>query len=569
MQPLESLRSRLRRIDGRGYKAYRDLRGVYDFPSFSLSIDYVQGDPFAAPSRLSVRLSKENSGLPGWCSSNRIRRVAGGDFLTRSFFQAARRIARGRRGTGKSGLIEIDCGGQEVLERTSALVDADSIEVRFVAGLPAAGRRVLARQAEEMLVGEVPRIVEAALLFKNFDQAAFRRHVETVEDQQALRDQLRELGLAAFVADGAILPRRSGVDDRPLPSRDAVAFVSPESLRLALSRPNAGPIQGMGIPEGVTLIVGGGFHGKSTLLRALERGVYNHVPGDGREWVVAAESAVKIRAEDGRFVEGVDISAFIANLPFARQTDSFSTQNASGSTSQAANIIEALEMGSRLLLIDEDTSATNFMIRDARMQALVNKAIEPITPLVDRVRELHREHGASTILVMGGSGDYLEVADRVILMRDYLPSDVTGEARKVVERLPSERVRETGPAFRGSFARRPLPGSFDPRRGRRDVKIDVKGVHSLLFGTTAIDMGSVEQLVDAAQTRLIGEAIRCYGARVADPETSLRDGIQTLLSAVEEKGLDCLSSFKVGNLALPRRFEIAAAVNRMRSLKVK
>jgi len=323
----------------------------------------------------------------------------------------------------------------------------------------------------------------------------------------------------------------------------------------------------MGVPLGVTLIVGGGVHGKSTLLRALERGVYNHIPGDGREWTVTTSSGVKIRAEDGRYVEKVDISPFITNLPYGKDTLFFSTENASGSTSQAAYIMEALEMGSKLLLIDEDTSATNFIIRDARMQALVEKKKEPITPFVDKVRQLLEGHQVSTILVMGGSGDYLEAADQVIMMDQYCPAVVTDKAEQVIKAFPTTRKAEGGNEFGDLPQRRPSRESFDARRGRRPVKIDAQGLKKILFGTTEVDLGALEQLVEIAQTRAVGEAIFCYADRYAQ-DLPLKEGLQKLMTDLQEGGLDILSPYKAGNLAQPRIYEIAFAINRMRSLRV-
>ncbi len=568
----QELRQILSRIDGRGYKAYQDIKGVYDFGEYLLSIDHVQGDPFAAPSRVSVRVRMAQAAFPQDLYANKIRKIALGDFLARAFDRAIDEVIKGRRGTGRSGLFMIDAGGQEVLERNAVVVETDFLEARFVMGLPAAGRTILGRQAEEMFFQELPQIVRRALFYRNLPARSLREHVEVVEDQEALRGQLDERGLVAFVANGAVLPRRSGVDDRPLlagKGEVAVPFQSPPDLEVELKRPNMGPIRGMGIPKGVTLIVGGGFHGKSTLLRALERGVYNHIPGDGREGVVTIPEAVKIRAEDGRFIEKVDISPFIQNLPFSKDTKAFSTENASGSTSQAANIMEALEMGAKLLLIDEDTSATNFMIRDARMQALVAKAKEPITPFVDQVRRLYEEHGVSTILVMGGSGDYFDVADIVLMLDEYRPLSVTKQAKEIVQAFPTRRRLEGGETF-GPLPRRcPLPESFDPSRGSREVKIDAKGLKSILFGTTAIDLSAVEQLVDLSQTRAIGEAIHYYAVHYATRGFSLKEGLSHLMEDLERHGLDILSPFKVGNLAKPRIFEIAFAINRMRSLKIR
>ena len=409
----------LRRIDGRGFKAYKDLeRQRFEFPDFTLFADHVQGDPFAAPSRFRVRLAQTTAGFPGETFSNRSREVALRDFLVRTFAIEARRASE-HRGSGKSGQLFVNAPGQEILERSGCQVNGDYVELRFLVGLPAAGRRILGNEAADMLVGTLPGMVKSALHFQNLDPTALWRHLKCGEDTDALRSQLEERGLVAFVADGSVLPRRSGVDDRPM--IQAIRFQSPERLRVEFELPNTGRVTGMGIPLGITLIVGGGFHGKSTLLRALERGVYNHIPGDGRELVATEATAVKVRAEDGRSVVGVDISPFIGQLPGGLETRWFTTENASGSTSQAANIAEALEAGSRLLLVDEDTSASNFMIRDRRMQALIEKRHEPITPFVDQVQGLYRQHRVSTVLVMGGSGDYFDVADTVIAMVDYMP----------------------------------------------------------------------------------------------------------------------------------------------------
>jgi len=285
--------------------------------------------------------------------------------------------------------------------------------------------------------------------------------------------------------------------------------------------------------------------------------------------VVTDPTAVKIRAEDGRSVVGVDISPFIRNLPYGKDTRFFSTPNASGSTSQAANIMEALELSSRLLLIDEDTSATNFMIRDRRMQLLVRKEKEPITPFVDKVRQLREEHGVSTILVMGGSGDYLDVADHVIMMEDFLPVDRTAAARKIVETHAGLRSSEGGEHFGRIRERIPEPSGFDPSRGKREVRIDARGLQEILFGREKIELGAVEQLVDISQTRAIGEMIHYLAERYVKPGLSLKEGITRVFEEIRTKGLDLLSPYPLGCYAMPRIFELAAAVNRMRSLRIR
>ena len=565
---MKRLREILRRIDGRGYKAYQDLgRQRFQFPGFELVVDHIQGDPFAAPSRFHVRVPQGVATFPPQTFSNRSREVALRDFLVRAFAREARHVSE-RRGSGKSGQLFIDTPGQEILERSACQVNKDYVELRFFAGLPAAGRRILGGEAEEMLVQALPVIVEDVLYFRNLDQKALWEHVEASEDTDTLRASLETLGLVAFIADDSVLPRRSGVDDRPLVR--AVPFRSPEHLRVTMEAPNRGAVTGMGIPQGVTLIVGGGFHGKSTLLRALELGVYNHIPGDGRELVVADPTALKVRAEDGRSVVGVDISPFIDRLPGGVDTRWFTTENASGSTSQAANIAEALEAGSRLLLVDEDTSATNFMIRDRRMQALVEKRHEPITPFVDQVRRLYQDHGVSTVLVMGGSGDYFDVADTVIAMVEYVPKEVAEEARAIAQKYPTDRVSEGKDHFGPIPKRIPLSESLDPRKGRREVNLKARGTRTLLFGRDEIDLTHVEQVVEDGQVKAIGYAMAYARQRYMDGGTPLREILGQVQRDVQQAGLDGISHIPYPpDLVGFRSQELAAAVNRLRTLRVK
>ena len=580
MHTVDDLKKILARIDGRGYKAYKDLQGAYAYPWFTLFIDHVQGDPFASPSRIRVRVPATIAKLPPGLFSSRVRRVALQDFLIRQVHHAIRQVCRGNRGIGKSGLMAIDVGGQEVLERTAMVVTPQWVEARLSLGLPAQGRTILGRQAEAMLCQELPEISERALKWMSVDQERARTFVDCVDNQESIRARLDDLGLVAFIADGAILPRSSGASDRPLSRERAQPFLAPVSLHVSI--PILHPIfrdgrlvhslTGFGIPKGVTLIAGGGYHGKSTVLRALERGVYPHVPEDGREYVVTTERAVKIRAEDGRSIERVDISGFIKNLPYGQDTAKFSTDNASGSTSQAASIIEAVEVGATALLLDEDTSATNFMVRDARMQALVHKEREPITPFVDRVRELYERHGVSTVLVMGGCGDYFDVADSVVAMQDYQPLDVTKEAQRIAREFLTKREIETTSPLSGVTPRVPLWESLDSSRGKREVKIEARSVDAIAYGHEVIDVSGVEQLVDISQTRAIGYALHLASRR--SMKGSLQAVVQGLAELFDDAGLDGLDPYHQGerhpgNFARPRAFEIAAALNRLRALRIR
>ncbi len=587
----ERLRRELRRIDGRPYPAYRDLRGRWSLPQFTLDIRRVQGDPFAAPSRVAVILNPDRAGFAPDLIRSRSRRTGVACLLARSLAAQAEgsggrktgprrgdRTVRGGRGrggpgrrarvtgSGRSGEIRVADPGQVVLPNTTVQIAADgTVEARFSVGLPAAGRRILGRQAERLLLEQVPALVAGSLVARAHGSDALRAHAEVNEDADHLRGQLAERGLISFIANGAVLPRRSGVDDRPLAAGAAIPFAAPQPLEVVLKRANGPPLAGMGIPRGVTLLVGGGYHGKSTVLNAVARGVWNHRPGDGRECVVTDPTATRIQAEDGRAVAGVDISPFIGRLPGGHDTTRFSTANASGSTSQAAAIIEALEAGARALLIDEDTAATNFMIRDRRMQALVRDEDEPITPLIDRVRSLRRDAGVSSLLVIGGSGDYLDVADRVIGMVRYEPRDLTHEARAVARDNPTGRRSREGAAGWPERHRWPDPSSIRPGRGRRAVHIRVRGRGEIEIGTTQLDLGGVRQIVSTAQARAVARAV-VRGRAFMGRGRAVEDVLNELEALLEGGNLDALDPERTGELALPRRQEIAAALSRLRTL---
>ncbi|MGM0435080.1 MAG: ABC-ATPase domain-containing protein [Pseudomonadota bacterium] len=546
---MKELAALLTRLDGKGYKAYKDLLGEHRFEGWTLIVDHVQADPFAAPSRVRARVDAATAGLPETVFKSQARQCAARDYIARAFRQA----------TGREKALGIDAGAQTVLDRTATLVDDDGgVELRLSLSLPARGRSIMGHQARRLICEQLPEAVLTAATARRLDLEALERHMAVVEDQQALRAQLPEHGIVAFVANGSILPRRSGIDDRPL--HDAIPFETPPSLAVTLEAPNNGPVTGMGIPEGITLIVGGGFHGKSTLLSAVGLSVYDHVPGDGREQVVTDAGATKIRAEDGRAVHGLDLSPYINRLPYGKTTERFSTELASGSTSQAAALQEALEAGAHTLLVDEDTSATNFMIRDRRMQALVARESEPITPFVDRIRQLRDELSVSTILVMGGSGDYFDCADTVIQLQDYHAHDVTADARAVAERFATGRETEAlDPLARPTP--RPLVGKqLNPEAKPGKTKIQARGPDTLIFGRDDVDLRSVEQVADPSQIRAIGQLL----ARVAESGARLEQPPEALAQRLQ-RGLVALSHRPDGDLALPRLHEVMAVLNRLRS----
>ncbi len=563
---MANFEKKLLALDGKGYGGYKSLVGAYSFPLYKLVIDHIQADPFAPPSTMHLLIDRKKAGIPAELLDSKNKQIAVADFLQRNFSKQAGKNRLNNRGTGHSGELRIDSCGQEIIERTAIVISAQQIEVRFEVGLPAAGRRIKARDANKIFKDLLPRIVQKSLLYANIDQQLLKQQVKLFREQQEIREQMKRRHLVAFVANGSLLPRASGSSDLPLTT--GTPFRSPSSLEVTFELKNGKKVSGMGISQGITLIVGGGYHGKSTLLQALDFGVYDHIKGDGREFVLTDRTAMKVRAEDGRSVANVNITPFINHIPGRRDTSTFSTVNASGSTSQAANVIEALESGTKTLLIDEDTSATNFMIRDARMQRLVASDKEPITPFVDKVKALYNQLGISTILVTGGSGDYFEMADHVIMMNEYQPGDVTKRAHEIADMEGSERSAADEQKFGTLDERIPKKSNF--RIISRKDRFKVRNKKEITFGHSNIDLSALEQLTDTSQTRGIVALIQILKAEYFDDQTTFAEMTEKLYADIQQQGLDRVLSSKrhAGNLALPRRQELCAAVNRYRGLRV-
>lgn len=566
MKTSNDLRELLTRIDHKGYPAYKDTRGSYQFEGYVLSIDHVQGDPFAAPSKVSIHVPEKTAGFPSDLYEEKHKRIALQDYLLRKFARESETFNFKAKGSGKSGLMSVSRCGQEILERTACELKQDgTLIIRMEIGFPANGRTINSRELIKILFEFLPGCVKKSLYYSSLNKKDVQKNAELAEDQQFIREQLPKLGLAAFVANGSILPRESGISNRPM--KQAIAFQSPKSMELSLELPNYGKITGMGIRQGITLIVGGGYHGKSTLLKALELGVYNHISGDGREYVITNHTAVKIRAEDGRSIKQSDISMFINNLPNGKDTVHFCTQDASGSTSQAANVIEAMEAGTSLMLIDEDTSATNFMIRDELMQRVVNRDSEPITPFIDRVQELFTQYHISTILVAGSSGSYFHKADCILQMDHYLPKDITEFAKQEAAAfpIPNDLVKPcTAPSFH-----RIVKSDFNFKKNDR-IKLKTQGRDSVLINKETIDLRYVEQLADSEQLSSLGILVKYAQLHIFDGKKTLSDAVEELCRMLDKKGLPavCEGSYVPCGYAVPRKQEIFACLNRYRSLVI-
>lgn len=568
MKTIQNLKTMLQQIHKKSYPAYKSLAGMYDFHTFTLSIDHVQGDPFAAPSHLTVQVALADAGFPSDYMQTKVTTTALEDYLLRQFARAAGRFSHQAKGSGKSGLISVSRPGQEILSRSSCTIDKQYICVRFHVGFPANGRTINSTELLKILTEYVPQIVNQALFYKNLPAAQVKDAIYLAEDQEAIRHALKERNLTAFVADGAILPRESGVSQ--LPMKNATAFLAPDSLKITLQLPHKGTITGMGIPKGITLIAGGGYHGKSTLLQALESGVYNHVAGDGREYVITDDTALKLRAEDGRRITNVDISLFINNLPNDTDTTAFSTLDASGSTSQAANIMEGIEAGSHLLLIDEDTSATNFMVRDELMQKVIARDKEPITPFLERAIDLYRNADISTILVVGSCGSYFYIADTILQMDSYKPKDITNEVKKLLVNYTAPVTK--APNFHLPSGKRSLTlgSNTQERKNYRGtgqvterMKVKLHGRDSFSIGHHTADLHSVEQLADEEQTAMLAQLVRLCLENYPNQTVRLDSLITFVQTRLQQKGFAAVAhSYLPGGLAMPRIQEIYACLNR-------
>ncbi|KJY72628.1 isopentenyl-diphosphate delta-isomerase [Vibrio coralliilyticus] len=548
---MDQLTATLKKIEKQNYRAYQQIKGQYDFGDYTFFIDYVQADPYASASRVRAVRPWSLTGLQWLRETSDAYQVAARDFIARSFAEFAK----------QENSVSIALTGQTVMDSTSVLFTDEGIELRFRVNLPAEGRSVLGKKTNNILTFHLPKFIRRATLERELDKEALVHHCQIVEDQEFIRSKLDEYNLLAFVGNGSVLPRVAGNCD--LPMKDAVALTAPESLQVTIATPNQGEITGLGIRKGITLIVGGGFHGKSTLLNAIERSIYNHIPGDGRERIVTNLNAMKIRAEDGRCVHSLNLSNYINHLPMQRDTEDFTTQDASGSTSQAAWLQESIEAGVQGILIDEDTSATNFMIRDERMQALVSKGDEPITPLVDRIGQLRNELEVSTVIVMGGSGDYLDVADTVIQMHDYQAVDVTEKARQVVKQHPTERNNECESEL-STFRPRSLNrAALQKILADGKFRVSAKGVDSLRFGKEFTDLSALEQLESSSEINAIGW-LWFQLAQLPGWSNNPAKEIQQMLEGDWSKNMP-----NQGDLAKPRTIDAMAALNRMRKSQFK
>ena len=562
---MKALYQKIRVFDGKSYGLYRSLADkAWDFGDFTLEFLHVQGDPFAPASRILVTAPLQTLGYGGEWSSTFERKLAISDYLLRKLSDNVK-----ERFPDKNAAIEVEAPGPEMLVRNALWVDNGTLRASLAVHLPGEGRKIQAELAAEILTMTLPDLLSASLYRTPEHLAGIEKSFQTLETRRAILEALPKRGLVAFVPDGAVLPRESGLSERPLSG--AVPFETPEELAVTFDI-GGKTLRGMGIPKGVTVITGGAYHGKSTLLEALVRSVYPHVPGDGREGIVVEESAFRVGVEDGRHVRGTDLSSMVRDLPGGVSTKNFSTEKASGSTSEAANLLEAMEMGSKTFLIDEDSSAVNFLIRDRRVRALLGDDREPLIPLTDRIRTFV-DMGFSFILVAGACGDFLSLADNIVVMAEYKAECGNAKARELFGACdmakPSEQysgvstaaVSLPAPRVFDEFVKPLLPKVRPASAVERQVKVKLNGDSLLQVGLLTADVSKCGLLVDKSQR--LGAGYLALNLCQNPEESPLREIADKLCEKIRNVGFRNLSQGMSRPMSLPRPVDIVAALLRM------
>ena len=585
---MKALYQKIRSLQGKNYGLYKSLADrSWDFGDFVLEFLHVQGDPYAPASRVMIKASLLMLGFPSEWGGSFERRLALSDYLYRRLSALVR-----EKYPDRDAAVVFDTAGPEMLVRNALWVDNGELRACLQVRLPGDGRKIQAEDAAEILTMVLPDLVSAALYNsgeskKDGVEPELVEHYRVLAERKEILSQLEERGLCAFVPDGAVLPRASGLSE--LPMERAVPFVAPEEMTVTLVA-NGREIRGMGIPKGITVISGGAFHGKSTLLQALTKSVYPHIPGDGREGIVVSESAVRVGVEDGRSVRGTDLSQFVRDLPGGISTKNFTTACASGSTSEAANLMEAMEAGSDVFLIDEDSSAVNFLIRDVRVRKLLGDDREPLIPLTDRIREIKNR---SFILVAGACGDFLDLADNIIVMASYkaecaringknvaagLADSVFGSAAGMVG-VDGAKIVPGLPAFVEPQCRdfaeyvKPLLPSLRPASAvERQVKVKISGDTLLQIGFLVSDTSKAGALVDKQQRfgagfmllNLCQNAASNNDANGESAKATIMERINALCEKIKNVGFRNLPQGLSREMSLPRPIDIACVLYRLR-----
>jgi len=558
---MKELYRKILSMKSKKYGFYKSLsQKTWSFGDFSLEFVHVQGDPYAPASKILLKAPFSSLGYSTKLIASFTQRLAVADFFLRRLF-----IEIQNYNGDKKAEFKIMAPTQEVLLRNALWIENGFIQILLQVNLPAKERIIDEKKAAHLLTAVLPDLVTSSLYF--FDPQVLKdleAHVRCLEVREELLKIIKEQNLVAFVPNGAILPRASGLSDTPL--LEAIPFVSPSDLEVQFEVLGES-IVGMGIQKGITVIAGGAYHGKSTLLHALERAVVPHIPGDGREWVVIDESACAIHVEEGRSIQNTDISFFLKNLPGDTSTSQFNTVSASGSTSQVGNFLEALEFGSKCFLIDEDYSAVNFLIRDSRVRALLGDQNEPLTPLIDRIQHL-KEKGLNFIIVAGACGAYLEVADQVLLVSNYKISRATQKVLEINSQLEPSVKEDPSVDFEfpqsrlfHDFVKDMLPHVKPTSAVERRVKVRLQDNSVLQIGFLRAQIAKTSLFHES--TKLASGYLLLNLLQNPSNEESLKQ-IEALCLKIQNVGFRAIPQGFSKDLALPRPIDIASALLRLR-----
>jgi predicted ABC-class ATPase len=549
-------------IDGRSREEFAKLVGDFDFSRYVVKIGRLRPDGRSFP--LSVRVPQIIAGFPEEIFETPIRRMALEDYLIRNLATAIEEISSFDEEGVAYRNIEIATPGQKILPRTSMLVSDEYIETHLAVRLPLRDELIDGEKLEDIFFEELQELVVSTLIYCNLDYDELSSFLDIMEDAGRIRQLLASQGLISFVGEGSLLKREPFTDDVDL-------FQAPlmidEKLKTSIDVPNAGTVSGLGIKDGITLIIGDEYSGRCDLIAAISAGIYNHVPGDGREFVASMPDTVYISEEPGRSVQKVDISPFVISEDegFAE----FSSDAADGFESEAAALVENIEVGARILLFDESTSSPAFLAGDERIGGLISGGDPRTVPLAARARQLTEEIGAA--LVVAGNRNisaFIPVADTILLIEDYTVSDITEQAKALG--IAEIKVEESTRGFQELADRKRwvVPSSIDPSLGKEDAHIVAYEKQLLEFGRNLIDLSVIEQLADSDQTRTIGQVLYYLKLRYLGESNSLNSLLDYVDRDLSTEGLACLSPEFRSDLARPRRYEIAAALNRLPSFRV-
>ncbi len=530
----EVLRKTLKNADGKPFAKYKGIQNVFSLEGFEISFDEVQNDR-SGHTYARVRVPLKAAGFPEDVYGTPSRKVAFRDLVARRFWESARTRARSPIPKTDGGEGYMPRPGQEILDRGCVAVTEYSLEARFSLDLPSTGGKVNASATEELVFGRIAGIVSDSMLFSAYKLSKMYNHVFTAENADFIRGNLGSRGLAAFVAEGSVLPRR---EDDMAPMIDAVPFSCDAAASVEFEVPNGDPVRGWGVPEGFTALVGPSRHGKSVLADAVFAGVYNHIPGDGREYVVSVPDAVYVMAEEGRPVTSDDMSSFISPAP-GLDPSKFDSARASSPASEFAAVAEAMELGSSLVVVDEGYSNPSVIRKGYLSEDSAYISLSEAGGAMGRA--------GTSMLMVTGDESAVRHADSVFLVKDFKVSPVKVEMvlEECVVKAPEPRC--------------PVSKNMSFEKGRKDLSVSAPSVRAVEIGSLRIEVPTAA-FFDMSQTRAAADAVLAMKDGMDGSKTLAElcsEAVESLKASDSEDG-----NVSCAYHAYPRPIDVAAVVNR-------